>query len=138
MLQTSYSKTLKYSGSFDQAVEDITRSLQDEGFGILTQINVNETFKKKLKVDFPRYQILGACNPSFAHQALQAEKEIGLLLPCNVIIYDDGGEIYISIIKPTSALTFFDNPKISKIAIEVEKKLNRALQNSVKSERSSL
>ncbi|MEX2189140.1 MAG: DUF302 domain-containing protein, partial [Bacteroidota bacterium] len=84
-MQYGFSKTVNLS--FDQTVEKVTEELKKEGFGVLTTIDVKETLKKKLDVDFKRYTILGACNPPFAHKALQAEEEIGLLLPCNVIVY---------------------------------------------------
>ena len=132
MSQKSYAKTSKYSGSFEQAIVDTTLSLKNEGFGILTQINVQETLKNKLNVDYQKYMILGACNPPNAYKALKAEKEIGLLLPCNVVVYEDGNEVYISVMRPTTALTISQNSEIAEIALEVEEKLFKALENVVK------
>ena len=124
-----YAITIKYhNGNFAQAVADITQSLIDQGFGILTKVDVRQTLKKKLGVDYPNYMILGACNPPNAYKTLQLEKEIGLLLPCNVIVYEDQREIYISSIKPTAALVSSGNSEITKIAQQVEEKLVKALK----------
>jgi len=135
MNQPTYSIKQKYTGTFENAVADITQALQEQSFGILTQINVKETLKKKLKVDYPNYVILGVCNPPNAYKVLQAEKEIGLLLPCNVIVYEENGTVYIGVMKPTAALTLSENQTVAKIAQEVESKLITALQQAVKSER---
>jgi uncharacterized protein (DUF302 family) len=131
MNQQSYSMKQIYKGTFDEAVADIAQALQKEGFGILTQIDVRETLKKKLNVNYPKYMILGACNPPNAYKALQAEKEIGLLLPCNVIVYEDGGKVYISVMKPTAALTLSKNETVAKIAKQVESKLIAALRQAI-------
>lgn len=136
MVYPTYSIKQKYNGTFEDAVVAITKALQVQGFGILTQINVKETLKKKLNVDYPNYVILGACNPPNAYKALQAEKEIGLLLPCNVIIYEETDRVYISIMKPTAALTLSSNQTIAKIALEVESKLKIALQQVENKKRS--
>lgn len=135
MNQPTYSIKQKYNGTFENAVVDITQALQKQGFGILTQINVKETLKKKLKVDYPNYVILGACNPPNAYKALQAEKEIGLLLPCNVIVYEEDGTVYIGVMKPTAALMLSENVTVAKFARKVESKLIAALHQAVKSER---
>lgn len=136
MNQPTYSIKQKYSGTFEDAVIGITQALHEQGFGILTQINVKETLKKKLKVDYPNYVILGACNPPNAYKALQAEKEIGLLLPCNVIVYEENATVYIGVMKPTAALTLSENQTVATIAQEVESNLIAALHQVVKSERS--
>ena len=136
MNQPTYSIKQKYNGSFEEAVVAIIQALQEQAFGILTQINVKETLKKKLKVDYPNYVILGACNPPNAYKALQAEKEIGLLLPCNVIVYEENSRVYIGVMKPTAALMLSENVAIAKIAREVESKLIIALRRAVKSEKS--
>ena len=130
MKNETYYITKKYQGDFSSALASIVDSLNQEGFGILTQIDVQETFKRKLNVDYSKYMILGACNPPNAYKALQAEKEIGLLLPCNVIIYEEKDSTFISIMKPT-ALTLSSNSEISQIATEVEAKLLRALNNTI-------
>ena len=115
--------------SFDQAIEKVTAELKKEGFGVLTEIDVKATLKKKLDVDFPRYQILGACNPANAHKALLAEKDIGLMLPCNVIVYEKGARSVVSVIKPTAAMGMIDNPELKEIAEAVEQKLSRVFDS---------
>lgn len=112
---------------FAEAVEKTKARLADEGFGILTEIDVKATLKKKLGVEYDNYVILGACNPPFAYQALQAEKEIGLLLPCNVIVYEDSGKIFVSAILPTVAMGMVDQPGLGDIAVKVEEKLKKVV-----------
>lgn len=114
---------------FEDAVKKTKEELQKEGFGVLTEIDVKATMKKKLNVDYENYLILGTCNPSFAHKALKAEKEIGLLLPCNIIVYEDNGEVFVSSIIPTVAMSMVKNLDLSGFAIEVEEKLKRAVDN---------
>ncbi len=125
---TTYSIQKKVSGSFEEVVEKVKSALAKEGFGILTEINVQDTLKKKLNVEYPKYIILGACHPHSAYQALQAEKEIGLLLPCNVIVYEENDKVIVSAIRPTIAMQIVENEKISLIAKEAEKKLERVIQ----------
>jgi uncharacterized protein (DUF302 family) len=126
--QLGFRKTTKLS--YEEAIEKVTQELKKEGFGILTQIDVKDTLKKKLNVDFRKYIILGACNPSFAYQALQAETEIGLLLPCNVIVYqNDSGETVVSAIDPQAAMSMIDNPKLGQIATQVATKLKTVIKN---------
>lgn len=110
---------------FDEARERVEEELKEEGFGILTEIDVKATLKKKLDVDFSRYNILGACNPPFAHKALLAEQEIGLLMPCNVILYeDDDGKTVVSAIDPVSAMgAVAGNPELEPLANQVRDKL---------------
>lgn len=111
-------------------VEKRTREeLAKEGFGIITEINAKETFKKKLDVDFDNYVILGACQPASAYKVLQIDKEIGLLLPCNVIIYEDNGKVFVSAILPSIAMGMVDNPDLTPIAKEVEDKLKRVVDD---------
>ena len=112
---------------FDAAVEKVTAELQKEGFGVLTTIDVQATLKKKLNADFKKYTILGACNPPFAQKALQAEEEIGLLLPCNVIVYEKGGQSVVAAFDPMSMMKVTDNPVIEPIAAEVKKRLERVI-----------
>ncbi len=121
-----FSKTLNLS--FDNAVEKVTEELRKEGFGILTTIDVKETLKKKLNVDFKRYVILGACNPPFAHKALLAEEEIGLLLPCNVVVYEKGDGIVVSAFDPMAMMKIVDNPGVVMVAGEVQSKLKRVIE----------
>lgn len=115
--------------SYDEAVVKVTEELKKEGFGVLTEIDVRETLRKKLDVDFPRYVILGACNPPFAHRALTAEPDIGLLLPCNVVVHErPGGRASVSALKPTEVFgKLVDNPRMGTLAQEVEERLVRAL-----------
>ena len=114
---------------FTDAVTKTKAALSEEGFGILTEIDVKATLKKKLNADWDNYVILGACNPPFAFQALQAEKEIGLLLPCNVIVYEDAGRVFASAIRPTVAMGKIKNPALVDIAKEIEDKLTKAINN---------
>ena len=115
---------------YKEAVEKATAALKEEGFGVLTEIDVKATLKKKLGVDFRRYVILGACNPPFAHKALSAELEIGLLLPCNVIVYEteDGGSV-VSAMNPMAALGVVENPAMQEIAEQVTAKIRRAVDS---------
>ena len=113
--------------SFAQAVQKVTEELKKEGFGILTTIDVKETLKKKLDVDFHQYVILGACNPPFAYQALQTDEQIGLLLPCNVVVQTKGGKTTVSAFDPVSMGKLVENPQLETIATEVRKRLERAI-----------
>jgi uncharacterized protein (DUF302 family) len=114
--------------SFDQAIERVTEELKKEGFGVLTTIDVKETLKKKINVDFPRYTILGACNPTFAHKALQAEENVGLLLPCNVVVQEKGSGTAVSVFDPMVMTHIVENPVIRSVATEVKAKLERVLE----------
>lgn len=112
---------------FEQAIEKVAEELKKEGFGVLTTIDVKETMKKKLDVDFKKYVILGACNPPFAFKALQAEEEIGLLLPCNVIVYEKDGASAVAIFDPMVMTQIIDNPALESVATEVRQRLQRVL-----------
>lgn len=114
---------------FAEAIIKTKEELAKEGFGVLTEIDVKATLKKKLDADFGNYIILGACNPPFALKALQAEKEIGLLLPCNIIVYEDGGKTFVSAILPTIAMGVVENPALGELGNEVEEKLKKAVDN---------
>ena len=114
--------------TYDEALIHVPEALKSEGFGVLTEIDVQSTLKQKLGVDFRRYKILGACNPPLAHEALQAELEIGLMLPCNVVIYEaDDQRAVVLAIDPTKTLAATDNPKLAALAESVKDKLTRAL-----------
>ncbi len=126
-MKYGYSK--KVALSFEDAVVKIKEELSKEGFGVLTEIDVKATMKKKLDVNYDNYIILGACNPQFAHKALQEEKEIGLLLPCNVIVYEDGGAVYVSAIIPSVAMSMVENENLPIIAKEVEGKLKAVIDS---------
>lgn len=127
---TRYGFSTRVAMPYDEAVERTREELAKEGFGVLTEIDVRATLKKKLDVEFRPYVILGACNPPFAHQALQAERDIGLLLPCNVIVYADEeeGHSVVAAMDPEEALKLTGNPAISGVASEVRSRLERALQ----------
>jgi uncharacterized protein (DUF302 family) len=114
--------------TYDEALARVPEALESEGFGILTEIDVQSTLKQKLGVDFRRYKILGACNPPLAHSALQAELEIGLMLPCNVVVYegDDGAAVVLAI-DPTQTMAGAGSPKLVELAATVKEKLTRAL-----------
>ncbi len=122
-----YSKQIELT--FEEAKEKTKEELSKEGFGVLTEIDVKATLKKKIDVDYDNYIILGACNPQFAHKALQAEKEIGLLLPCNVIIYENNDNVYVSAIVPSVAMGMVENPKLADISQEVEEKLKKVIDS---------
>jgi len=123
----SYGKNKKISMGFEEAINRVKEVLKNEGFGVLTEIDVKGTLKKKLNVDYEDYVILGACNPGFAYKALELEKEIGLLLPCNVIVYVDDGETYVSAINPIEAMSIVENEELKDIAKEVGEKLNKVI-----------
>jgi uncharacterized protein (DUF302 family) len=113
---------------FDEAVERVTAALKSEGFGVLTEIDVKATLKKKLDVDFRRYVILGACNPPLAHKALTTDPQIGLLLPCNVVVQEaPAGGITVSILDPRTMIKLVENPGVKPIADEAEQRLRRVI-----------
>lgn len=112
---------------YETAVQRVTEALQSEGFGVLTEIDVKATLKKKLDVDFRPYVILGACNPPLAHHALTTETEIGLLMPCNVIVYQDGDASVVSIADPNAMVQMTGNPDMESIAAEARTKLERVV-----------
>ena len=114
--------------SVDEALEKVTAALKQEGFGILTQIDVKDTLKKKLDVDFRRYMILGACNPQLAHKALGADAQIGLLLPCNVVVQEapDGG-VTVSIADPRAMFSLVNNPQLEPVVEEADRRLRRVV-----------
>ena len=113
--------------SVDAAVEKITAALADEGFGVLTTIDVKTTLKKKIDVDFHDYRILGACNPKFAHQALQIDPSMGLMLPCNIVVQAQGDDTKVEFINAQAMFAMMDSPEMKPIADEVDAKLQRAL-----------
>lgn len=112
---------------FDEAIARVTETLKEEGFGILTEIDVQETLKKKLDVDFRRYRILGACNPPFAHRALQAEPMIGTMLPCNVVVQERDGKVEVTAVDPLASMAAVQNEELGAIAYEVRERLQRAI-----------
>ncbi len=124
-MKYGFSKTVDLP--YEKAIERITEELKKEGFGVLTEIDVKETLKKKLNVDFKKYKILGACNPPIAHKALLAEEELGLLLPCNVIVYEKEGKSVVSVFNPLIMTQIIEKEGFGEIAEEVRSKLTRAL-----------
>lgn len=117
-------------GKFNEVIDTVTLLLQDEGFGILTQINVKETLKKKLDIDYKDYVILGACNPPLALRAFQAEDKIGTLLPCNVSVIDQGeGNIEVAVMDAANLMSHIGNPQLEVLAKEVSERMNRVLMN---------
>ncbi len=128
-MNTKYGFGKTVEASFDTAIENVTQALQKEGFGVLTDIDVAATLKKKLNQDMSPYRILGACNPALAHRALTAEPSIGLLLPCNVVVrQDDGGQVQVEFMDPNAVLDLVSKPEVHQLASEVRQKLERVLQ----------
>jgi len=115
---------------FDEAIALVTEQLKTEGFGVLTDIDVKATLKKKLSVDFRNYRILGTCNPPFAHQALLAEDKIGVMLPCNVIVQETGrGTVEVAAVDPIASMQAIENPALGEVAREVQTRLKRAVDS---------
>ena len=124
----SYYITKSTKGDFDAVVSKVIEKLKDEGFGVLTEIDVANTLKQKLGVEMKHYRILGACNPGFAHKALSVEDKIGVMLPCNVVVQEkDGGEVDIAAIDPRVAMKAVGNPALAEIAEEVAERLSRVV-----------
>lgn len=129
MEDTRYGMRVDLNVPFEQALEQVTASLQQEGFGVLTTIDVQQTLKKKLDRDFRKYVILGACNPPLADRALHAELEIGLLLPCNVVVYErEAGTSTVAAMAPLPAMGMIGNPELESVAREADERLRRALE----------
>jgi uncharacterized protein (DUF302 family) len=113
---------------FDEAIARTTQALKDEGFGIITEIDVKETLKKKLGVDFRRYKILGACNPALAHEALEIEDKVGTMLPCNVVVQEMGeGKVEVAAIDPLASMASIDNPELKTVANGVRERLRNVI-----------
>lgn len=128
MERTSYGMKTAVGLDYESAIAKVTEELKAEGFGVLTEINVKDVLKRKLDVDFRKYVILGACNPPLAHKTLQAEKDIGLLLPCNVIVYeDDDGSVVVAAMDPSAAMRVVENRAVEPIANEVTSRLERVI-----------
>ena len=123
-----FSKTVTLS--FDDTIEKVIAELKKEGFGVLTDIDVKQTLKKKLDVDFKQYRILGACNPPFAYKALQAEDKIGTMLPCNVIVQEiEGGRVEVAAIDPVASMQAVTNPALEEVAGQVREKLKKVIES---------
>ncbi len=127
MSKYGFGKTVNMS--FDAAIEHVTHALQGEGFGVLADIDIAGAMKKKLNQDMPPYRILGACNPPLAHRALAAEPSIGLLLPCNVVVRQDGaGVVHVEFMDPNAVLELVGKPEIAQLAGEVKQRLERVMR----------
>lgn len=129
MNTTTYAFRTRVDLPYEQAVEKVVAALKEEGFGVLTEIDVQATLQQKLAATFRKYMILGACNPPLAHQALQTELEIGLLLPCNVIVYEENGGSVVSIADPLAMLAIANNPAVEPVAREAQARLQRVIQH---------
>ncbi len=126
----SYSFTKIVPTGFDETIENVTAALGERGFGVLTTIDVKATLKKKIDVDVPPYTILGACNPGFAHKALQAEPLIGTMLPCNVVVRETAdGRVEVAAVDPVASMQAIDNPELGKIAGEVRNLLRETVES---------
>jgi uncharacterized protein (DUF302 family) len=125
-----YGFSINTNKSLDQAVEEVTEALKNQGFGVLTEIDVQATLKAKIGVDRKPYRILGACNPALANQALETDSDIGLLLPCNVVVREeDDGSVTIAFMDPVSVLSLVDKPGVEKLAGEVRKRLQSVMES---------
>jgi uncharacterized protein (DUF302 family) len=127
-MEYHFSKLLQ--ASFDEAVLRTTESLKKEGFGVISEINIHEKFKEKLGVDFKQYRILGACSPSHAYKALSVEDKIGTMLPCNVLVIDQGnGQTEVSAVNPLASMMAIQNPGLEPIAVDITERLQRVIGN---------
>lgn len=131
----TYDRTVSVEGTFEETVQAVRRALSDQGFGVLTEIDVQATLKTKLGHDMEAYLILGACNPSLAHRALELDRTIGLLLPCNVVVREDGDRVLVQAIDPATMVTLAGIDDLESVADEVTERLDAALA-SVKASRS--
>ncbi len=123
-----FEKTTDYA--FDEAIEKVTEELKKEGFGILTEVDVQATLKKKLDVDYRKYRILGACNPPFANKALQAELNIGTMLPCNVVVMEtDNGKVQVVAVDPKASMMAVENEALGAVAEQIQQKLKTVINN---------
>ncbi len=123
-----YFDTVIKGKSFDEAIEMVTEALKEEGFGIITQIDVTGTFKKKLDIDFKKYRILGACSPTYAHKAITTEDKIGVFLPCNVVVEEnDKGDIEVAAVDPIASMISVKNESLGGLAIEIQQKLKNVI-----------
>lgn len=124
----AYGLSRQLSVPYEEVLERVKSALKDEGFGVLTEIDVRETLKEKLQVDFRKYDIIGACNPPLAYRALQAELQVGLLLPCNVVVYEEGEGSVVAAFDPEAAMAVAANPALVEVAREAKVRLKRALE----------
>jgi uncharacterized protein (DUF302 family) len=126
-----YFSTTMQKTSYDEAISIVTEELKKEGFGVLTQIDVKDTLKKKIDVDFRKYIILGACNPHFAHKALQSEPKLGAFLPCNVVVEElSDGQVEVSVVDPIAMMASVKNNELSSLAGDIREKLKRVIEGT--------
>lgn len=125
----NYGITKTVNLSYEDAIEKVTEQLKKEGFGVLTTIDVKETLKKKLDVDFNKYIILGACNPPFAYEALKTEMQVGLLMPCNVIIYENEGKTIVSAFNPSTIAAVSNNEKLGELSAKLNEKIFKVIES---------
>lgn len=124
-----YTISRQVDTGFEKTIEKVTEELEEEGFGVLTDIDVQKTLKEKLGEDYMKYRILGACNPKFAHEAMQKETAIGALLPCNVIVYQDSGKVFVEAVDPEELVSVTENSELDELASEVKERMTRVVQN---------
>ncbi len=125
-----YFNTVLSGKSFEEAIEKVTAELKNEGFGILTEIDVTNTLKNRIGADFKKYKILGACNPHFAYKALKAEDKIGVFLPCNVVVEEnEDGSVEVSVVDPVASMISVNNDALNDFATEIQQKLKRVIEN---------
>jgi len=129
MSKSSYGYSKKVNTTFDEAIERTKQELKKEGFGVLTEIDIKSTLKNKINVDMDNYTILGACHPPSAYQSIQSEIEIGLMLPCNIIVYQKNSEVFVSAIKPSVAMGMIENNALGKVASDIENSLKAVINN---------
>jgi uncharacterized protein (DUF302 family) len=125
--QTPYSFSRVLSLPYEETITKVKEALKTEGFGVLTEIDVKKTVKEKLNRDFRNYVILGACNPPLAHQVLEAEPEVGVFLPCNVLVYEEGSKTVVSAMDPEAAMSLVKNEKVGEVAKQVRRKMEKVL-----------
>ncbi len=125
--QRTYGMRRQVSAPYAQAVDQVRAALKDQGFGVLTEIDVKATLKAKLDADMAPYIILGACNPPLAHRAISTEPEVGMLLPCNVVVREENGTVYVEAMDPEAAMGIVQNPAVHEVAMEAKERLSKAL-----------
>ena len=125
----SYYFSKEVSGNFEEVVNKVKEELKKEGFGVLADMDVKKTLKEKLGVEFRNYRILGACNPTFSHQAFTAEDKIGTMLPCNVLVQEKGNIVEVTAVDPVASMMAIENPKVKEIAQKIQEKLRKVIDN---------
>lgn len=123
-----YTISTQVETGFEKTIEKVTEELEKEGFGVLTDIDVQKTLEEKLGEDYRKYRILGACNPDFAHEAMEEETAIGALLPCNVIVYEDSGKVFVEAVDPEELVSVTENTDLDELASEVKEKMERVVK----------